>query len=356
MPLMSNHGKYPKEHVLLAQSETSVQSVAPLGILAGVALIAVTAVLVYLPSLSGDFLMDDNAFVSDNQIVKASDGLYRFWCTTEPYDYWPVSNITFWIEWRLWGKHTTGYHVTNLVLHIVEALLIWVILRKLSVPGAFLAAMIFATHPVNVESVAWIAQRKNMVSMLFFLLSILCFLKIKVSSSSFRKGLYRIVSPLVLRFSSPWYLLSLAAFALAMLSKGSVAVLPAMLLMIVWWLRPLTRRDMVWAAPFFAVAIIFTGVNVWFQTHGADIVVRNAGFSERLLGAGGVVWFYLYKALLPFNLAFIYPQWIIQADNPLWWLPLLAAVSVTGCFGGIEEVGVGRCCLPGDYSVCRSCR
>ncbi|MGA2799016.1 MAG: tetratricopeptide repeat protein, partial [Thermoguttaceae bacterium] len=148
-----------------------------------------------------------------------------------------------------------------------------------------------------------------------------------------------------------WYWLSLAAFVLAMLGKGSAAVLPALLLGIIWWLQPqgtgpifegskqtrsakmglspFIRRHLLRTAPFFAVAAALTAVNVWFQTHGTDIVFRNAGFADRLLGAGCVVWFYLYKALLPFDLAFVYPQWHIEAGNPLWWLPLLAALALT---------------------------
>jgi tetratricopeptide (TPR) repeat protein len=234
-----------------------------------------------------------------------------------------------------------GYHVTNLILHVVEALLIWVILRKLSVTGAFLAAMIFAVHPVNVESVAWIAQRRNVVAMLFFLLSILWYLKADMPTAIAGMAPARshagpwerektfssfILHPSAFHFC---YWLSLAAFTLAMLSKGSAAVLPVLLLGIIWWLRSLIRRDMLRIAPFFLLAVVLTGVNIWFQMHGENIEIRNAGFAERLLGAGGVVWFYLYKALLPIDLVFIYPQWHIEVGNPLWWLPLLAALIVT---------------------------
>ena len=233
-----------------------------------------------------------------------------------------------------------GYHVTNLILHAAEALLIWVILRKLSIPGAFLAAAIFAVHPVNVESVAWIAQRKNTMAMLFFLLSILWYLKTVIPAASVGMPQVRshggpweretfssfIRHPSSLYF---WYWLSLTAFVLAMLSKGSVVVLPVLLLGIIWWLRPVTIRDMLRTAPFFAVAAALAAVNVWFQTHGSGEVLRTASFTERLLGAGGVVWFYLYKALLPLDLDFVYPQWHIKAGNPLWWLPLLAAFAVT---------------------------
>ncbi len=277
--------------------------------------------------------------VTENNLIQTPDGLYKLWCTTESLDYWPVTNTSFWIEWRLWEMNPTGYHVTNMLLHIVEALLIWVILRKLSIPGAFLAAMIFALHPVNVESVAWIAQRKNMMSMLFFLLSILWYLKADMPTAIAGTAPARSreepwepeksISPLSTLHSPLYYWLSLAAFVLAMLSKASAVVLPVLLLGIVWWLRSLTRRNLLRIAPFFLLAVVLTVVNIWFQTHGKDIEIRNAGFAERLLGAGCVVWFYLYKALLPFDLAFIYPPWHVQVGDALWWLPLLAAFIVT---------------------------
>ncbi len=292
-------------------------------VLAGAALIVLATAVAYLPSLSGGFILDDKLLLTDNRLIKAADGLYRFWCTTEATDYWPVSNTTLWLEWRLWGMHPAGYHVTNLVLHIVEALLIWSILRRLSIPGAFLGALLFAVHPVNVESVAWIAQRKTLMAMLFFLLSILCYLKTEPPSPAPYPGL----SP---QMGNRSYWLSLVTFVLAMLSKGSVVVLPPLLLGIIWWLRPLTKRDLVRVAPFFLFAVLMVAVNIWFQTRAVGTPIRAAGFPERLLGAGAVVWFYLYKAMLPINLAFIYPRWRIDTEQVRWWLPLLACAGVTG--------------------------
>ncbi|MGD0518122.1 MAG: tetratricopeptide repeat protein, partial [Thermoguttaceae bacterium] len=314
------------------------------------------------------------------------DGLRRFWCSVEALDYWPVTNTTFWIEWRMWGMKSTGYHATNLILHVAESLLIWILLRKLSIPGAFLAALIFAVHPVNVESVAWIAQRKNLTAMLFFLLSILWYLKYIMPTAGVgmaparsrggpweREILPTVHCPLptfssfILHPSSfrLWYWLSLAAFILAMLGKGSAAVLPVLLLGIVWRLQsagtvpiilsmkmagtvpifvstkmglsPFMRRELARTAPFFLIAVVFSAVNVWCQTRGMEAAIRSAGFLERLLGAGCVIWFYLYKAILPVNLAFIYPQWRIEAGNLLWWLPLLAALAVTAALWRYRE-------------------
>ncbi|MGA2796443.1 MAG: tetratricopeptide repeat protein [Thermoguttaceae bacterium] len=231
-------------------------------------------------------------------------------------------NTILWLEWRAWGMNPTGYRVVNLIIHIVDALLIWFILRKLSIPGAFLAALIFAVHPVNVESVAWITQLRNVLTLFFFLLSIWCYLQAETEPSKRQQQQF-------MRGVDYWYGLSLATFILAMLSKGSSAALPALLLEIIWWRRGVKKWDLIRLLPFFLISVFLTGVNIWFQTHGSGGAIRTAGFAERLLGAGGVVWFYLYKAFLPINLAFVYPQWRIEVNNPLWWLPLLAALAVT---------------------------
>ncbi len=281
--------------------------------------------------MRGEFILDDDVYLTNSPIIKASDGLYRFWFTLNTLDYYPVSNSSLWLEWRLWGMNPTGYHVTNLVLHIASALLLWAILRKLATPGAFLAALLFAVHPVNVESVAWIAQRKNTMALLFFLLSIWWYLRneqlrstltergeVSLAELPFWNKIFR---------TSYRYWLSLLAFVLAMLSKGSVAILPVILLGMVWWCRRrITRRDLVRSLPFFFVAIGLTCLHIWCQTRGGEVVIREVGMVDRLVGAGAAPWFYLSKALLPINLLFIYPQWSIETSDWRWWLPLAAAL------------------------------
>ncbi len=287
--------------------------------LAGVLLIAGLTLLVYLPSLHGDFILDDERYVTENPHIASSDGLYRIWCTNQLIDYWPLTYTTFWFEWRLWGMNPTGYRVTNLLLHIITALLAWMIFRELSIPGAFLAALLFAVHPVNVESVAWISQRKEMLAALFFMLSILWYLRREEKRSEGKLGVAS---------ACRWYWLSLLAFALAMLSKSSAATLPLVLVLIVWWLHErVTKWDFCRLLPYFCVAALLTLVEIWFQTRGDPHA--HASFDERLCGAGAVVWFYLSKALLPIDLTFIYPHWNIRTGHLLWWLPLLATLGVT---------------------------
>lgn len=284
------------------------------GILGGVGMMACLVIAAYSPSLKGGFLMDDDLLLTENRLIRADDGLYRFWFSADPADYWPLTSTTLWLEWRLWGMNPTGYRITNLLLHIACSLLLWRVLWKLSIPGAYLGALLFAIHPVNVESVTWIAQRKNLLAMLFFLLSALWYLK--ADSQPQRLG--------------RWHGLSLGAFVLGMLSKGSVAIFPVALLLMAWWRRGrILAVDVLRSAPFFAIAAALTAVNIWFQTHGSGQIIRDAGWAERIAAAGAVVWFYLFKALMPVGLMFIYPQWHVQVDQVRWWLPLASVTGVT---------------------------
>jgi tetratricopeptide (TPR) repeat protein len=287
-----------------------------------VALVVTLAVAIaYQPVWTAGFIWDDDQLVTANPLIKSPGGLWDFWFTTKAHDYWPVVSTSFWIEWRLWGMNAAGYHATNLVLHALAAVQVWALLRRLRIPGAAVAALLFALHPVNVESVAWIAQRKNTLSMVFYLLAIHAYLRGEVRDGPPGRSTFPGLS------GGGWYALSLAAFALALLSKGSVAMLPVVLLGVVWWQRPLVSGDWLRVAPFAVLAAVLVKVNIWFQTHGwDDVVIRTAGLGERLAGAGAVFWFYLSKALWPTELMFIYPQWRIDATAVWWWVPLGAAV------------------------------
>jgi protein O-mannosyl-transferase len=309
--------------------------------LAAAVLIGLT-VIAYWPALNGGFVWDDDT--SLNRFVKSADGLRQFWLTTQTPDYWPVTSTTFWFEWRLWGTDPLGYHVTNLALHLVECLLLWAILRRLRIPGAYLAALLFAVHPVNVQSVAWITQRKGLMAMLFYLASIYAFVRWNASTPTrlprdgvepARRG--RRAPPTSRPLDGAegggrvWYAFSLLAFALAMLSKGSVAILPVVLLGILSWRRRIGVKDIIPLVPFLLVAGILALVDVWFQKHNLATgeIIRNAGWTTRLLGAGAVVWFYLLKALVPVHLVFFYPLWHIEPGRFLWWVPMLAVVGLS---------------------------
>jgi protein O-mannosyl-transferase len=287
---------------------------------AGMLLLAVLAVAAFIGTLHAGFIWDDDAFLTDNPLIRSADGLRRFWASSDPVDYWPVTSSMLWAEWRLWGPHAAGFHAVNILLHAVECVLLWRVLARLGVPGAFLAAALFAVHPVNVDTVAWITQRKNLMAMLFFLLSVGAFVRAE-------EGRARPGSPA--RLLGPWDWASLGAFALAMLSKGSVAPLPAVLLCVVAWRRPLGWTDLRRQAPFAAIAVLLTAVNFRFTVHAAAEVASRTPLLGRLAGAGHVLWFYLSKAAWPSGLSFIYPLWDTDPRSAAAWLPLLFAAALT---------------------------
>lgn len=313
---------------------------------AAAAVLAAVTLVAYIPALRAEFIFDDDTLLTANPLMRAPDGIWRFWWTApapQTPDYWPMTSSTLWLEYRLWGTDRPwGYHTTNVLLHIAGALLVWRVLRRLGIGGAYAAALIFAVHPVCTASVAWVSERKNVLSMLFFALAVLMYLRFD-DERRWR-----------------WYIISAAAFALALLSKTSVVVLPAALGVLLWWRRGrLERRDLLAMAPLAAMALAMGIVTVHFQ-HSMPMGeehIQPYTFVQRAAGAGAAVWFYLYKALVPVRLTMVYPRWDLSANSLTFLLGCAGWVGAAACMGVLfrkRRTAWGRAALAAGawYLVC----
>jgi len=267
--------------------------------------LAVITILVYRPAWSGGFLWDDDAYITNNELLTAPDGLRRIWFSFDsPSQYFPLTYTSFRIERSLWGLNPIGYHWTNILLHVANALLIWCLLARLKVPGAWLAAMIFALHPVQVESVAWITERKNVLMVFFFLLTLLAWIAFVDE-----------------RTRRPWrfYVLALILYVLSLSAKTTACTLPAALLSILWLQKKsIDKRRLLQVLPFLVLGFSMGLLTVWWEryhqgTHGTLFPFLSP--LERALVASHAVWFYLGKLIWPANLTFIYPKWTIAVTR-----------------------------------------
>ncbi|MCE9557017.1 MAG: tetratricopeptide repeat protein [Planctomycetes bacterium] len=262
-----------------------------------------TTLLAYQPAWHGGILWDDEAHITKPELRSAS-GLWRIWF--EPgatQQYYPLTCSVFWLQYRQWQDNTLGYHLVNVVLHVTVALLLVAVLQRLGAPGAWLAGVIFALHPVQVESVAWITELKNVLSGVFYLSAALTYLYFDER----RRPMY--------------YAMAAAFFFLALMSKTVTATLPAALLVVFWWKRGRLewRRDVLPLLPFFLAGLISGLFTAWVEHKfvGAGGSEYEFTFVERGLIAGRVIWFYLSKLCWPTNLMFMYPRW--QVSQKVWW-------------------------------------
>ena len=281
----------------------------------------------YLPALRGSFVWDDDKNIVRNGNLRSLAGLWRIW--SDPHasqQYYPLTHTTFWINFALGGLSPLAYHLVNVALHVVSAILVFAVLRRLAVRGAPLAAALFALHPLNVESVAWVTERKNVLAGALGLASFLFYLRFDEATHG--EG----DEPRDPKHVRGLWAISLGLFLLALLAKTAVAVAPAVMLVVVLLLRGrrLARvaRPL---APFFTLGIAAGLFTAWLErthvgAHGADFAWSSP---ERVALAGRIFLFYLQKLFAPVDLAFFYPRWAISA-SPAAFLYALGALAVIG--------------------------
>jgi len=267
----------------------------------------------HYPSIIGGFIWDDDAHVTKVGL-RSLEGLWMIWTKLgSTQQYYPLLHSLFWIESFLWGDNAVLYHIFNILLHTIACLFLVKLLNKLEIKGAWLAGFIFAVHPVHVESVAWITEQKNTLSIILYFISALYY----IEYDSLRKRAD--------------YTYAILFFILALLSKSVTATLPAAILVIIWWKRGKLSwtQDVVPLLPWFLIAAgagIFTSwvERVLIGAQGADYqsAVSLTPLTRCML-AGHAIWFYLYKLIIPYKLIFIYKHWSFSASNPVDYMPTL---------------------------------
>lgn len=267
----------------------------------------------YIPTYRAGFVWNDSDYVTAPPL-RSLDGLARIWTklgATE--QYYPALHSAFWIQHRIWGDAPLGYHLCTVAFHALAALLLWRVLARLDIRGAWFGAALFALHPVCVESVAWIAEQKNTLSLLLYLAAALAYLRHREHPTPRR------------------YLLATCFFVAALLTKSVTATLPAALLLVAWWKEGrLTWRDIRPLLPWFVAGAAFGLFSAWVEHSivGARGESFDLDWLSRFALSGRIVWFYLGKLLWPFDLNFIYPRWTINPASVVTWLPVLAAIGL----------------------------
>lgn len=308
----------------------------------GIFTIVILTAAAYVPAMQADFIWDDDVYVTKNPLVIFPGGLKKIWFSLDsPSQYFPLVYSMFRVEYALWGLNPVGYHVVNISLHVINALLVWAVLSYLRVRGSWLAAVLWALHPVNVESVAWITERKNTLSTLFYLLAIIAWVKFIDKETKRAWG---------------YYVLSLGLYALALFAKTTACTLPVALFLI-WWLRRnkaieghphglnhnlvgkhkaaassfandgIARR-IIQLVPFLALGFTMGLISIWWEQHHQGTAGPEFAFTpvERLLIASRAIWFYIAKLIWPARLAFSYPRWDINASDPNQYIWIVACI------------------------------
>ena len=293
-------------------------------------LIVAATLVAHSRSVGNGFIWDDDFYVWNNPTLKTLGGIFDIWFRPLSIpQYYPLVHTTYWLEYRLWGDHPAGYHVVNVLLHAGNAVLLWFVLRRLDVPAAWLGALLFAVHPVGVESVAWVTERKNTLSLCLALGSLLAWLEFRNEGTRPWR----------------WYALSIALFAASLLAKTVTVSLVGVLLVLTWWKTGrITLRDLRLAAPYLAAGLPLAVATVWLEKHhvGAGNVDWGLSPFDRIVLAGRAVCFYASKLVWPHPLTFFYDRWQIDARQAWQWaFPAAVAAVLVGLVAVSGRIGRG---------------
>jgi protein O-mannosyl-transferase len=301
------------------------------------AAIIALAIAAHAPAIGAGFIWDDDAYVTANPYLFDGSGLHQIWFRVGATNlYAPVLFSTFWLEQHLWGLNPLGYHLVNVVLHAGCALLLWALLRRIAVPGAWLAGAMFAVHPVLVESVAWVTELKNMESTFFYLLCLLAYFRFTPLNGGDERSAER-------RWT--WYALALVLFAAGLMSKPAGVSLPLANLVMIWWKRGTLRKfDVAATVPMLAMSLVAGLVTIYVDAYylGGMGPALQLSPVDRILVAGRSLWFYAGKLLWPAPLVSIYPRWEVSAA--VWWqylYPIAAVATLVALWGLRRRIGRG---------------
>lgn len=299
-------------------------------------LVAVLVLAAYVPALRAGWIWDDDSYVTQNALVRGADGLAGIWgfgrdpatgaLVSNTPQYYPFVFTSFWIEHALFGLEPFVFHLTNVVLHLLNAWLLWKLLARLGMPGAGFAAALFALHPMHVESVAWVTERKNVMSGAFYLMAFLAYLRFDAERRP------------------RWWILAFLAFVAALLSKSVTATLPIVLAVAVFWRRKrLGGRDVALLLPFLLLGAFSGWFTAWLEI--VKVGARGAEFDHTALERGLFVaprawWHYAETTWFPHPLMFVYERWDPGSADPRRWIaPIGIVLLVAGLFASKRRFG-----------------
>ncbi|HEY1685407.1 MAG TPA: tetratricopeptide repeat protein [Tepidisphaeraceae bacterium] len=294
------------------------------------AVLVILTLWAFSPCILGGYIWDDNHYPLNPVVQKGNDGLYDIWFNpSRPAEdgaplhfvtpqYYPMTYTTYWLVYMARGIDPMTDHAINMLLQAGAALLVWEILRRLKVPGAWVAAAIFAIHPLQTESVAWLTERKNVLAGVFYFASILTYLQfLRIEKEDAR--------PTAADFE--WYGLALLLFICGLLSKSVVCSLPIVMAIILWWKHRLHSRNIALLFPFVILGLAMSMVTSWFEVHivGASGPEWDHTWVQKIFIASHAIWFYAVKLLVPANLSFIYRKWALDSSQ---WIFVAATLIV----------------------------